>query len=117
MRRALHQCQEIDALDPSSSLDRRNEPMEGRTELGKLGRSHLTEIQKMPPGLDDVAPWTGDIQKLRPRFQAVLLPADIAVRPVIIRRRTDFYRTLTGRFSPEEIDTHTLHLSVGTTEL
>ncbi len=65
--------------------------MEGRTELGKLGRSHLTEIQKMPPGLDDdrsctgflqggvldeevlalddVTPWTGDIQKLHPVFR------------------------------------------------
>jgi hypothetical protein len=25
-----------------------------------------------------------------------LLPADVAVRPVIIRRRTDFHRTLAG---------------------
>jgi hypothetical protein len=52
MRCPFHQRQEIDALDPRSSVDRRNEPVEDRAELGKLGRSHLTEIQKMPPGLD-----------------------------------------------------------------
>jgi hypothetical protein len=50
--------------------------------------------------LHDVAPWPGDVQKLRPRFQAVLLPADIAVRPVIIRRRTYFRWTLTGLLLP-----------------
>jgi hypothetical protein len=86
VRRALHNRQEIDALDPRGRLDRRNEPMDDRTELGKLGRSHLTEIQEMPPGLeddrsctgllqrsvlceevlafDDVAPWTRGIQEL-----------------------------------------------------
>jgi hypothetical protein len=53
VRRALHNRQEIDALDPRGRLDRRNEPMDDRTELGKLGRSHLTEIQEMPPGLED----------------------------------------------------------------
>ena len=90
--------------------------MGDRAELGQLGRSHVTEIQQMPPGLeydrsptgllqwgvlddevlglDDVAAWTGDVQELRPRFQAVLLPADIAVRPVVIRRRADFHWTL-----------------------
>jgi hypothetical protein len=122
MRRALHQRQEIDALDPRGSLDRRNEPMGDRAEVCKLGRSHLTEIEKMPPGLEydrsrtgflqrgvlddevlalhDVAPGAGDVQKLRPRFQAILLTADIAVRPVIIRRRTDFRWTLTGWLLP-----------------
>ena len=86
MRRALHNRQQIDALDPRGSLDRRNEPMDDRTELGKLGRSHLTEIQEMPPGfdyyrsrtgllqrgvlcdevlaLDDVAAWAGGVQEL-----------------------------------------------------
>ena len=39
-----------------------------------------------PPGL-------GRVQELGPRFQAVLLAADIAVRPVKIRRRTDFCRS------------------------
>jgi hypothetical protein len=84
--RALHNRQEIDALDPRGRLDRRNEPMGGRTELGQLGRSHVTEVQEMPPGLeddrsragllqrgvlgeevlafDDVAPWPGDVQEL-----------------------------------------------------
>src|SRR3954469_17199072 len=49
----LHPRQKIHALDACGSLDRRNEPMEGRTQLGTFGRRHLTEIQKMPPGLDD----------------------------------------------------------------
>jgi hypothetical protein len=60
--------------------------MEDRTELGTLGWRHLTEIQEMPPGLDDdrsragllqrcvlyeemlafddVAPWNGGVQEL-----------------------------------------------------
>jgi hypothetical protein len=46
----LHQRQVIDAC---GSLDRRDEPMENGTELGALGERHLTEIQQMPPGLDD----------------------------------------------------------------
>ena len=88
--------------------------MGDRAELGQLGRGHLAEVQNVPPGLeydrpragllqrgvlndevlalDDVAAWTGDVQELRPRFQAVLLPADIAVRPVVIRRRADLRR-------------------------
>jgi hypothetical protein len=83
--RALHHGQEVDALDPGDSLDRRNEMVEDRTEFGTLGRCHLTEVQEMPPGLDDdrscagllqrgvlgeevlafddVAPWTGDVQE------------------------------------------------------
>jgi hypothetical protein len=100
---SLHQRQEVDALDFGGSLDRRNEPMEKGTELGAFGWRHLTEIQQMPPShdddrsragrlqwgvldeevltFDDVATRPGGVQKLRPRFQAVLLPADVAVRP------------------------------------
>ena len=63
MRRALHNRQQIDALDSRGSLDRRNEPMDDRTELGKLGRSHLTEIQEMPPGLDDDRSRAGRLQR------------------------------------------------------
>jgi hypothetical protein len=37
--------------------------MDDRTELGKLGRSHLTEIQEMPPGLDDDRSCTGRLQR------------------------------------------------------
>src|ERR1700685_2236618 len=44
----------------------------------------------------DVAPWTGGVQELGSRFQAVLLPADVTVRLVIIRRRADLHGTLTG---------------------
>jgi hypothetical protein len=84
--RALHHRQEIDALDPGGSLDRRDEPVQDRAERGKLGRSHLAEIQEMPPrfddyrsctgllqrgvlreevlAFDDVAPWAGDVQEL-----------------------------------------------------
>jgi hypothetical protein len=84
--RALHHGQVIDALNPGGSLDRRNEPMEDRTELGTLGWRHLTGIQEIPPGLDDdrsrtgllqrgvlgeevlafddVAPWNRDVQEL-----------------------------------------------------
>ncbi len=50
---SLHQRQEVDALDSCGSLDRRNEPMEKGTELGTFGWRHLTEIQQMPPSLDD----------------------------------------------------------------
>jgi hypothetical protein len=35
---------------------------------------------------EDVAARTGDVQELRSRLQAVLLPADVAVRTVIVRR-------------------------------
>jgi hypothetical protein len=48
----LHHRQVIDALDPGGSLDRRNEPMDDRTELGQLGRSHVAEVEEMPPGLE-----------------------------------------------------------------
>jgi hypothetical protein len=51
--RALHQRQEIDALDPGGGLDRRDEPVQDRTEVGQLARSHLAEIQEVPPGFDD----------------------------------------------------------------
>ena len=57
--RALHQRQEIDALDPGGALDRRDEPVQDRAELGTLGRRHLTEIQEMPPGFDDYRSCTG----------------------------------------------------------
>jgi hypothetical protein len=50
--------------------------------------------------LDDVTPWAGNVQKLRPRLQAVLLSADITIGAMIIRRRTDFYRTVTGLLLP-----------------
>lgn len=60
---ALHQRQEIDAPDPGGRLDRRNEPMKDRTEFGTLGRRHLTEIQQMPPGLDDDRSRTGRLQR------------------------------------------------------
>jgi len=63
VRRALHNGQEIDALNPCGSLNRRNKPMDDRTELGKLGRSHLTEIQEMPPGLEDDRSCTGLLQR------------------------------------------------------
>ncbi len=36
MSHSLHQRQEVDALDSSGRLDRRNEPMEQRTELVTL---------------------------------------------------------------------------------
>jgi hypothetical protein len=58
--------------------------------------------------LDDVAPRTRDIQERLPRCQAVLLPADVAVRPVKIRRRADFRGLLAGRCSSAEADIHTL---------
>jgi hypothetical protein len=51
--RVLHHRQEVNALDFCGNLDRRNEPMENRTELGTLGWRHLTEIQQMAPSLDD----------------------------------------------------------------
>src|SRR6202034_2971686 len=41
---------------------------------------------------DDVATWAGSVEEPRPRFQAVLLPADVAVRAVVVRRRTDVPR-------------------------
>src|ERR1700689_4270051 len=116
--RALHHCQVIDALDPGGGLDCRDQPVEDRTELGTLIWRHVAEIQQMPPGfdndrsgagllqrgvlgeevlaLDDVASRPGDVQERRPRFQVILLPADVAVRPVIIRSRADLHRTLTG---------------------
>jgi hypothetical protein len=50
---SLHQRQEVDALDSCGSLDRRNEPMEKGTELGTFGWRHVTEIQEVPPSLDD----------------------------------------------------------------
>ena len=37
--------------------------MEDRTEFGTLGRRHLTEIQEMPPGLDDDRSCTGLLQR------------------------------------------------------
>jgi hypothetical protein len=37
--------------------------MEDRTELGTLGWRHLTEIQEMPPGLDDDRSCTGRLQR------------------------------------------------------
>ena len=63
MRRALHNRQEIDALDPRGSLDRRNEPMENGTELGTFGWRHFTEIQQMPPSFDDDRPGAGQLQR------------------------------------------------------
>jgi hypothetical protein len=84
--RALHYRQVVDALNPGGRLDRRDEPVQDRTDLGKLGRGHITEIQEMPPGFEDdrsragllqrgmlgeevlvldyVAPWTGNVQEL-----------------------------------------------------
>src|ERR1700722_187777 len=107
--------------------------MDGRTELGELGRSHVAEVEKMPPGLendrsctgllqwgvlggevlalDDVAAWTAHVQELRTRLQVVLLPADIAVRAVIVRRRTDFHRTVTGSLFARRDGHLYLHLS------
>jgi hypothetical protein len=61
--RALHNRQEIDALDIRGRLDRRNEPMEDRAELGALGWRHITEIQEMPPGLDDDRSCAGLLQR------------------------------------------------------
>ena len=57
------QRQEIDALDPRGNLDRRNEPMEARTELGTLDWRHLTEIEEMPPGLDNDRSRAGRLQR------------------------------------------------------
>jgi hypothetical protein len=37
--------------------------MEGGTELGKLGRIHLAEIQEMPPGFYDDRSCTGLLQR------------------------------------------------------
>src|ERR1700722_1996579 len=134
MRRVLHYRQVVDALDPGGGLDRRNEAMDGRTELGQLLRSHVAEVQKMPPGLQDdrscagllqrgalggeelalddvAAPWAGHVQKLRPRFHIVLLLADIAVRTVVIRRRADFHRSLAGWSLPRSVGHLYLHLS------
>jgi hypothetical protein len=113
--RSLHQRQEVDALDSGGSLDRRNEPMKKGTELSTLGWRHISEVQHMPScfdddrsraGLlqrgvlddevltcDDVATWHGGVQERRPRLQAVLLPTDVSVRPVIIRWRADLGRT------------------------
>jgi hypothetical protein len=61
--RALHHGQVIDALNPGGSLDRRNEPMQDRTEFGTLGWRHLTEIQEMPPGLGNYRSCTGLLQR------------------------------------------------------
>ena len=60
---SLHQRQEVDALDSRGSLDRRNEPMENGTELGAFGGPHLTEIQQMPPSLDDDRSCAGGLQR------------------------------------------------------
>jgi hypothetical protein len=38
---------------------------------------------------DDVSPSAGDIQQRRARLEPVLFPADVAVRPVMIRSRAD----------------------------
>jgi hypothetical protein len=37
--------------------------VQGRTELGKLGRRHLAEIQEMPPGLEDDRSRAGLLQR------------------------------------------------------
>ena len=101
VRGALHQRQQVDALDSCGRLDSRNESMDKGTELGQFSWRHLTEVQQMPPRLhddrpcagrlqrgvldeevltfDDVAAWDGDVQELRSCFQAVLLPADVSV--------------------------------------
>jgi hypothetical protein len=101
---SLHGRQVVDALNSCDGLDRRNDPMQERTELGAFGWRHFTEIQQMPPSLDDDRSSTGllqrgvfdeevfifddiatrdrGVQKLGPRFQVVLLPADVAIRPV-----------------------------------
>jgi hypothetical protein len=42
---SLHQCQEVDALNSRGTLDRGDEGMEDRAELGTLGLRHFTEIQ------------------------------------------------------------------------
>jgi hypothetical protein len=60
---SLHQRQEVDALDSCGSLDRRDEPMEKGTELGTFGWRHFTEIQQMPPSLDDDRSCAGRLQR------------------------------------------------------
>jgi len=55
----FHHRQEIDALRSGGSLDGWNEPMQKRTQLGTLECRHSTEIQQMPPSLDNDRPWTG----------------------------------------------------------
>jgi hypothetical protein len=44
--RVLHQRQEIDALDPGSSLDRRDEPVQDRTELDPGPYYRIRDHQK-----------------------------------------------------------------------
>jgi hypothetical protein len=77
--RSLHQRQEVDALDFSGSLDRRNEPMEKGTELGTFGWRHFTEIQQMPPSLDDDRSCAGRLQR-RVLDEEVLTFDDVATR-------------------------------------
>jgi hypothetical protein len=60
---SLHQRQEVDALDSRGGLDRRNEPMQKGTELGTFGWRHFTEIQQMPPSLDDDRSCAGGLQR------------------------------------------------------
>lgn len=54
--------------------------MEDRTELGTLGWRHLTEIQEMPPGLDDDRSCTGLLQR-GVLDEEVLAFDDVAPRP------------------------------------
>src|ERR1700733_2869714 len=49
---ALHQRKQVDALDSRGSLYRRDEAVDGRTELRNLGGRHFSEIQEVPPGLE-----------------------------------------------------------------
>jgi hypothetical protein len=61
--RALHQGQEVDALNCGGSLDRRDEPMEDRTELATFGWCHFTEIQIMPPSFNDDRSCAGFLER------------------------------------------------------
>src|ERR1700722_1493411 len=64
--------------------------------------------------LDDVTPRSGRVQELRTRLQVVLFPADVAVRPVIVRSRADFRLTLTRSILPRRVGHACLHLSPAT---
>jgi hypothetical protein len=111
--RSFHQRQVVHTLDCSGRLDGGNEAMEKGAESGNFARRHVTEIEHVPPRLDDdracagrlqrrmldqevlifedVTTWPGTVQELIPRFETILLATDVAIRMVKLRRRTDLH--------------------------
>ena len=83
--------------------------------MRKTSMTRLAVFDQAVLILDDVATRVGCIQELRPRFQAVLLPADVAVRAMIMRRRTDLPRAFAtcGRLGIREHGSLSFRVRVG----